>query len=185
MAGGGRDLQALLLPLGDTLWHPPPASSTLSKCSLVNIAHSTPTGLVGQGGYIVQKNLFWCPKLQSKFEFSPADMWTLFKISLTLLGSIEEGSVFWGVTNFNYFGTSQELHDEAGGDNGRDTQLHQCALKKEQGKTASMSLEKQHIILRKWMSKIQQCALYTNLMCFSLLAAFNFKINPQISMISV
>lgn len=62
MASGGGDLEALLLPLDhtasqahDTLL---PALSSLSKCSLTNTAHSTPTGLVGQGGYHVQKNLF-------------------------------------------------------------------------------------------------------------------------------
>lgn len=64
------------------------------------------------------------PKLHSKFKFSIIDIWTSFKISLTLLGSIEKGSVFWGITNFNYFGASQELHDEAGGDNGRNTEFH-------------------------------------------------------------
>lgn len=34
------------------------------------------------------------------------DTRTLCTIFLTLLGSVEESSVFWGVPNFNYLGTS-------------------------------------------------------------------------------
>ena len=46
---------------------------------------------------------------------------------LTLLSSIEESSVLWGVSNLQNLGSGQELHDEGGGDDGRDTQLHEGA----------------------------------------------------------
>lgn len=42
----------------------------------------------------------------------------------TFLSSVEEGSVLWGVSHLNDFSTSQQLHDEAWGDDGRYTQLH-------------------------------------------------------------
>lgn len=100
------------------------------------------------------------------------------------MGSIEEGSVFWGVTNFNYFGASQELHDEAGGDNGRDTQLHQRAWGQGRQNTAHISLGKQHII-KKMNEQNLTGTPYTELVCFSLLAAFNLESNPQISTIPV
>lgn len=42
----------------------------------------------------------------------------------TFLSSVKEGSVLWGISHLNDFGTSQQLHDEARGDDGRYTQLH-------------------------------------------------------------
>ena len=43
----------------------------------------------------------------------------------TFLCAVEEGSVLGGVSHLNDLGSSQELHDEAGGDDGGDAQLHQ------------------------------------------------------------
>lgn len=59
--------------------------------------------------------------------------WQLLKIATvwwviitpTFLSSVEEGSVLRSVSHLNDLGTSQQLHDEAWGDNGWDTQLHQ------------------------------------------------------------
>ena len=44
---------------------------------------------------------------------------------LTFLSTVEESSVLWCVTDFNNLSTSQQLHDEARCDDGRDTQLHE------------------------------------------------------------
>ena len=50
------------------------------------------------------------------------------KISkITFLSSIKESSVLWRVADLNDFGASQQLHDQAGGDNGRNAELHQRA----------------------------------------------------------
>ena len=42
-----------------------------------------------------------------------------------LLSSIEESSVLGGVSHLNELGTGQQLHDQTGGDDGGDTQLHE------------------------------------------------------------
>lgn len=46
---------------------------------------------------------------------------------LTFLCTIEQSPVLWSVTNFDNLGASQELHDQTGCDDGRDTQLHEGA----------------------------------------------------------
>lgn len=43
----------------------------------------------------------------------------------TFLCSVKKGSVLWRVSNLDDLRSSKQLHDEAGGDNRRDTQLHQ------------------------------------------------------------
>lgn len=48
----------------------------------------------------------------------------------TFLGAVKQSSVFWCVSNLNNFSSSQQLHDEARCDDGRDTQLHQCTCNK-------------------------------------------------------
>merc|ERR1719376_1669189 len=45
--------------------------------------------------------------------------------SKELLSSTEQGSVLRSISHFNQLGTSQQLHDQARGDDGGDTQLHQ------------------------------------------------------------
>ena len=47
--------------------------------------------------------------------------------SKQLLGSVEEGAVLGSVSNLNEFCSSQELHDQARGDDGGDTQLHESS----------------------------------------------------------
>lgn len=46
---------------------------------------------------------------------------------LTFLCPVEERTVLGRVPNLNDLGPSQQLHDEARGDNGRDAQFHQGA----------------------------------------------------------
>ena len=45
--------------------------------------------------------------------------------NLTFLGTIEEGSVLWSITNLDDLSTCEQLHDEARCHDGRDTQFHQ------------------------------------------------------------
>ena len=42
-----------------------------------------------------------------------------------LLGPVEESPVLGGVSNFNQLGSGEQLHDEAGGDDGGDAELHE------------------------------------------------------------
>ena len=46
---------------------------------------------------------------------------------LTFLCSVEECPVLGGVTDLDDLGAGQQLHDEAGSDDGRDAQLHEGA----------------------------------------------------------
>lgn len=39
--------------------------------------------------------------------------------------SVKQSSVLGRISDLNDLGTRQELHDETGGDDGRDTQLHE------------------------------------------------------------
>lgn len=43
----------------------------------------------------------------------------------TFLGSIEESPVFGSITDLDDLSSGQELHDEARGDDGRNSELHQ------------------------------------------------------------
>lgn len=48
-------------------------------------------------------------------------------MSRTFLRAVEEGAVLGRVADLDDLGAGQQLHDEAGGDDGRDAQLHQRA----------------------------------------------------------
>lgn len=52
-----------------------------------------------------------------------------------LLGAVEQSAVLGGVANFNDLHASQQLHDEAGSDDGRDTEFHQCSTIRGQNDT--------------------------------------------------
>ena len=47
------------------------------------------------------------------------------QLILTLLSTVEESSVLGCVTDLDDLCTCQQLHDEGGGDDGGETQLHQ------------------------------------------------------------
>ena len=42
-----------------------------------------------------------------------------------LLGAVEESPVLGGVSHLDQLSARQQLHDQAGGDDGRDAQLHE------------------------------------------------------------
>ena len=42
-----------------------------------------------------------------------------------LLGAVKESPVLRGVAHLNQLGTCQQLHDQPGGDDGRDAEFHQ------------------------------------------------------------
>lgn len=50
---------------------------------------------------------------------------TLSAVNLTFLGTVEECSVLGCVSDLDDLSTCQQLHDQRGSDDGRDTQLHQ------------------------------------------------------------
>ncbi len=46
---------------------------------------------------------------------------------LTFLSSVEEGSILGRVSDLDDLGSGEQLHDQAGRDDGRDAELHQGA----------------------------------------------------------
>ena len=49
------------------------------------------------------------------------------QIKLTFLSTVEERALLGRVTDLDDLGASEQLHDESGSDNGRDSQFHECS----------------------------------------------------------
>lgn len=133
VAGGEGDANPAPSNSPSSLDTPSLASSRPAKCSLTSTAHGRADEVAGRGGCL--KTRLHARDSRANLNPQPiTDIRTSLEISLTLLGSVEESSVFRGVTDFDDLGARQELHDEAGGDNGRNPQLHQRAWKNGRGK---------------------------------------------------